>query len=137
MGWNYRNSCQFPVVSGLWKRWFQPQRTQRGTEEKLRPYWRRNWIFGRCRLTHIARFRIGAPEFAVVLDAIQGTVNDGFEFVEILHFAALGQAPLGFCGAKPRRTPVALVRPSHLMHFHQEGLDHKFLHTAGLPKDAL
>jgi hypothetical protein len=31
---------------------------------------------------------------------------------------------------------IAFVGTAHLVNFHQEGFDHEFLHSAGLPEDA-
>src|SRR6266498_1865972 len=86
--------------------------------------------------THVARSGIGTPEFAMKLYAFEGAIDDRFEFLEVFHFAALGEAELGFGSSEPCRASIGFVRLAHLMDFHQEGLDHELLHTAGLPEDA-
>src|SRR5215471_16642088 len=80
---------------------------------------------------------IGSPEFDVELNALQRAINDCFEFVEILHFASLGETFLGFFRSEPRRLSMALVRLAHLMYFHQKCFDHEFLHATGLPENSL
>jgi hypothetical protein len=57
----------------------------------------------------VAGAGIGSPEFVMELDAFEGAVNDGLEFVGILYFAALGQAALGFCGAEPGGAAIIFV----------------------------
>src|SRR6266498_2590015 len=70
------------------------------------------------------------------LYAFEGAIDDRFEFLEVFHFAALGEAALGFGSSEPCRASIGFVRLAHLMDFHQERLDHELLHTAGLPEDA-
>src|ERR1700676_1109069 len=111
--------------------------TKRGGRAlSLRPYGVGNRIFG-ARRAGIARSGIASREFRMKLDAFERAVDQGFEFARIFYFAASGQAAFGFFRAYPRRTPIAFVGAAQLMNFHHEGLDHKFLHPAGLPEYAL
>src|SRR5262249_33949887 len=85
----------------------------------------------------IAGTGVGTPEFAVVLDALQRAVDDGFEFVIVLHFASLGQAALCLFRTHPGGLAIRLIWLAHLVNFHEEGFDDEFLDAAGLPEDSL
>src|SRR5579859_5119969 len=111
-------------------------RTGRRSSCPLRPDCLSDGVF-RIGGADVSGAGIGPPEFVVVVDTYEGAVDNGFEFAEILHFAALGQAALGFSGAHPRGMAVGLVGAAHLVNLHQKSLDHKFLHAAGLPEDSL
>src|SRR5579864_6123517 len=80
---------------------------------------------------------VGSPEFAVKLDALESAVDHRLQFVEILYFTAFGQTSLRFLRSEPGRLAITLIRLAHLMHFHQKCLDHEFLHSSGLPENAL
>src|SRR5215468_10438760 len=56
--------------------------------------------------------------------------------MKVLHFASLGETSFCFFRAEPSWLAVLLVRLAHLVHFHQEGLDHKLLYATRLPEDA-
>ena len=71
------------------------------------------------------------------LDAFQGAVDHGFEFVEVLHFTPLGETLFRFFGAHPGGPAIGLIRLAHLLNFHQESFDHEFLHSARLPENSL
>ncbi len=36
---------------------------------------------------------IGSPKFVVELNALEGAIDNGFQFVRVFYFASLGQAP--------------------------------------------
>src|SRR5580692_12573847 len=85
----------------------------------------------------VAACGVNSPESAAELHALQGAIDYGFEFASVLHFAAFGQAALGFFWAEPRGMAHGLIGPAHLLHFHKKSFDYKFLYATGLPEHAL
>src|SRR5580693_8728718 len=85
----------------------------------------------------VAACGVGSPDSAAKVEALEGAVDHGFEFAGVLHFAAFGQAALGFFRAEPRGMAHGLIGPAHLLHFHKKSFDYKFLYAAGLPEHAL
>src|SRR5580704_2552425 len=105
--------------------------------QKSGPDYSSNRIFGGGGGTGVARAGMTIPESVVQMNAFDGAVDDGFEFAKILYFAASGEAALGFFRTDPSRVTIAFVGTAHLMDLHEEGLDHEFLHSTGLPEYAL
>jgi len=71
------------------------------------------------------------------MDAFERAIHHRLQLTCIFHFPALGENLARFLNGKPGRITIVFVRLLDSAHFHQEGFDHKLLHTAGLPKDAL
>src|SRR5438477_1964470 len=94
-------------------------------------------LLGLCGGASVAGARGGSPNVCVEMDAFKGTVDHGIELARIFHFAAFGKAALGFFGTHPTGAAIALIGSTHLENLHQEGLDHEFLHAAGLPEHTL
>src|ERR1017187_6121796 len=86
-------------------------------ERSLRPDYIGDGIF--CGGAGVAGAGIGSPEFVVELDAFEGAVDHGFQFVEILHLAPFRQAALRFDRAKPCGAPIVFVGTAHLVDFHR------------------
>src|SRR5580692_1223445 len=85
-------------------------------EVSLRPDDIRDGIF-RGGGTGISRAGIGSPEFVVELDTFESAIDYGFKFVRVFHFAALGQAALGFRRAEPGGMSIPFVGAAHLVDF--------------------
>jgi hypothetical protein len=59
------------------------------------------------------------------MNALEGSVDHGFEFVSVFDLAALSETPLGFFGIQPDGFAIFFVGASGLMDLHQKSLDHE------------
>src|ERR1700691_3187445 len=83
------------------------------------------------------RERCGFPQLAVEVNAIEGAIDHGFQFMRVLYFTPFGEALPGSFRAEPGGMTHRLIGPAQFVDFHQESFDYEFLHAAGLPEHAL
>src|ERR1700736_2247967 len=84
----------------------------------------------------VAAFGKFAPQLVVELNALQGSIDNGFQFACVFHFAALSQAAASFFRTEPSGMTQHFIRTARLVDFHQKSFNHEFLHSAGLPEDS-